>query len=85
MKIREIIEKRPQQPTTIQPSLVKQQARIAGVVNKIAASDTQQAPTVDEKALAFRAYCEKKKLTDKNYAARLRQQLANVEAVAGKA
>ena len=79
MKISEIVEARPAQRTAIQPTVVKQQARIAGVVNQIAASDTQQAPTEDEKVLAFAAYCEKKKQTDRNYAARLRQQLVKAE------
>jgi hypothetical protein len=80
MKIREIIEPRPQQSAAIQPSLVKQQARVGQVVAQIAASDQQQAPTEMEKVMAMRQYANMKKRTDKAYRQRLRQQLANAEA-----
>lgn len=44
---------------------------------KVAASDQQQPATEIEKVLAMRRYSDLKKQTDKNYAARLRQQLTN--------
>jgi hypothetical protein len=79
MKVREIIEAAPQRPVAVPPSIVKQQGRVGQVVAKIAASDQQQPATEMEKVLAMRRYSDLKKQTDKNYAARLRQQLANAE------
>lgn len=79
MKVKEIIEARQQQPVAVPPSLVKQQGRVGQVVAQIAASDQQQPSTEMEKVLAMRCYSDLKKQTDKNYAARLRQQLANAE------
>ena len=80
MKIREIIEAAPQRPVAVPPSIVKQQGRVSQVVAKIAASDQQKPATEMEKVLAMRRYSDLKKQTDRNYAARLRQQLANAEA-----
>lgn len=80
MKVREIIEAAPQRPVVVPPSVVKQQGRVGQVVAKIAASDQQQPATEMEKVLAMRRYSDLKKQTEKNYAARLRQQLANAEA-----
>jgi hypothetical protein len=57
-----------------------QQGRVGQVVAKIAASDQQKPATEMEKVLAMRRYSDLKKRTDKNYAARLRQQLATVDA-----
>jgi hypothetical protein len=48
-------------------------------VAKIAASDQQQPATEMEKVLAMRRYSNLKKMSDRNYAARLRQQLANTQ------
>jgi hypothetical protein len=78
MKVREIIEAM-QQPVAVPPSIVKQQGRVSQVVAKIAASDQRQPATEMEKVLAMRRYSDLKKRTDKNYAARLRQQLANAQ------
>jgi hypothetical protein len=79
MKIREITEAAPPGTGAVQPSVVKQQGRVGQVVAKIAASDQQKPATEMEKVLAMRRYSDLKKQTDKNYAARLRQQLANAE------
>lgn len=79
MKVREIIEAAPQRPVAVPPSIVKQQGRVSQVVAKIAASDQQKPATEMEKVLAMRRYSDLKKQTDKNYATRLRQQLANAE------
>ena len=62
------------------PDVVKQNARVTSVVSDIAASDAQQAPTEFDKVLAMQRYSKLKKQTNKNYAQRLRQQLANAEA-----
>jgi len=53
--------------------------RVRQVVAQIAASDQQKPVTEKEKVLAMWRYRELKKQTDKNYAARLRQQLAKAE------
>jgi hypothetical protein len=82
MKIREITEAAAPGTVAVQPSVVKQQGRVGQVVAKIAASDQQKPATEIEKVLAMRRYSDLKKQTDKNYAARLRQQLANAEATA---
>jgi hypothetical protein len=67
---------------TIQPGIVKQQNRINNLVKQIAVSSNHPQPaTDDETALAFEKYCQLKKQTDKNYAERLRQQLAQAETV----
>jgi len=57
----------------LQPDLLKQQARIAKVVNRIAATDVQE-PTDDEKAIAMMQYSELKKRNNKLYAQKLQQQ-----------
>jgi hypothetical protein len=80
VKVREIVEAQQQQPVAVPPSIVKQQGRVSQVVAKIAASDQQKPATEMEKVLAMRRYSDLKKQTDKDYAARLRQQLANAEA-----
>ena len=74
MKINEIIANAPQN-NRLQPSVVKQQARVGKVVAQIAASDQQQAPTELDKVLAMRSYANMKKRADRTYAERLRQQL----------
>ena len=79
VKVREIVEAQQQQPVAVPPSIVKQQGRVGQVVAKIAASDQQKPATEMEKVLAMRRYSDLKKQTDKTYAARLRQQLANAE------
>ncbi len=79
MKIKEIIAPM-RQVLDVKPTVVKQQGKVLGVVNQIAASDAQQPPTEFEKVLAMRSYSNLKKRTDKTYAQRLRQQLANAEA-----
>lgn len=76
MKISEIVNNTTSRPAAMQPSVVKQQARVAQVVSDIAANDTKQAPTEMDKVLAIRSYANIKKRTDKNYAARLQQQLS---------
>ena len=80
MKIREITEAAAPGAVAVQPSIVKQQGRVGQVVAQIAASDQQKPATEMEKVLAMRRYSELKKQTDKNYVARLRQQLAGAEA-----
>lgn len=80
VKVREITEAAPQRPVAVPPSLVKQQGRVGQVVAQIAASDQQKPATEMEKVLAMRRYSDLKKQTDKDYAARLRQQLANAAA-----
>lgn len=80
MKIREIIEAATQRPVAVPPSIVKQQGRVGQVVAQIAASDQQKPATEMEKVLAMRRYSYLKKQTDRNYAARLRRQLASAEA-----
>ena len=77
MKINEVIVSKPQKAATVQPTVVQQQRKVAGVVGQIAASDAQQPPTELEKVLALRQMAALKKRTDKIYAARLQQQLAN--------
>ena len=79
MKVREIIEAAPQRPVAAPPSLVKQQGRVGQVMAKIAASDQKKPATEMEKVLAMRRYSDLKKQTNRNYAAQLRQQLANAE------
>lgn len=79
MKIKEIIVPT-KQVLDVKPSVVKQQGKVLGVVNQIAASDAQQPPTEMEKVLAMRSYSDLKKRTNQTYAQRLRQQLANAEA-----
>ena len=81
MKINEIVANAPQN-NRLQPSVVKQQARVGKVVGQIAASDQQQAPTELDKVLAIRSYANMKKRADRTYAERLRQQLATAEAAA---
>ncbi len=77
VKVREIVEAQQQQAVAVPPSIVKQQGRVSQVVAKIAASDQQKPATEMEKVLAMRRYSDLKKQTDRNYAARLRLQLAN--------
>ena len=77
MKVREVIEGVQQQKVVqVLPTAVKQQARVGAIVGQIAASDNQRPPTEFEKVMAFRRYCDLRKQTDANYAARLQQQLA---------
>jgi hypothetical protein len=78
MKICEIIANVPQN-NRLQPSMVKQQARVGKVVAQIAASDQKQQPTEMDKVMAMRSYATMKKQNDKLYAQRLRQQLASAE------
>ena len=78
MKIKEIIAPT-RQVLDVKPSVVKQQGKVLGVVNQIAASDAQPPPTELEKVLAMRQMAALKKRTDRSYAQRLRQQLANAE------
>ena len=79
MKINEIVANAPQS-NRVQPSVVKQQARVGKVVAQIAASDQKQQPTEMDKVMAMRRYADLKKQTDKIYAQRLRQQLASADA-----
>lgn len=81
MKINEIINNS-KRPAVVQPTIVKQQARVASVVGQIAASDAKQAPTEMDKVMAMRKYADIKKRTNKNYAERLRQQLAIAQGAA---
>ena len=77
MKIKEVISNN--QPAQVQPSVVQRQARVAKVINQRVASDQQQAPSEMDKVMAMRKMATMKKQTDRNYAARLRRQLANAE------
>ena len=79
MKINEIIANKPQKAATVQPTVMKQQGKVAAVVNQIAASDARQPATELEKVLAMRQMSALQKRTDKTYAEKLRQQLANAE------
>ena len=79
MKIKEIIESTQENVVTMQPSVVKQQARVSKVVRDIATSDAKQVPSEMDKVMAMRSYATMKKRADKQYAERLRQQLANAE------
>lgn len=79
MKVCEIIANTAQRPVAVQPSVVKQQAQVGKVMANIAASDQQKPPTELEKVLAMRNVNKLRKRTDKAYAERLRQQLANAE------
>lgn len=65
---------------TIQPDLVKQQARIAKVVNRLCATDVQE-PTDDEKAIAMMQYSELKRRNNKLYAQKLQQQAKQATAL----
>ena len=75
MKINEIILKASQQPATVQPSVVNQQARVAKVMNDIAVSANNKAPTEEEKVLAIRNIADQKQRNNREYAARLAKQL----------
>jgi hypothetical protein len=77
MKVNEVIQQR--RPARVQPSVVTQQAKVAGVVGQIAVSDQQQPPTEMDKVMAMRQYAAVKKQTDRAYAERLRQLLATAE------
>ncbi len=79
MKINEVIVSKPQKAATVQPTVVQQQRKVAGVVGQIAVSDARQPATELEKVLAMRQMSALQKRTDKTYAEKLRQQLANAE------
>ena len=79
MKIKEIIAPT-RQVLDVKPTVVQQQGKVLRVVNQIAASDARQPPNEMDKVLAMRSYSDLKKRTDRAYAQRLRQQLANAEA-----
>jgi hypothetical protein len=74
MKIREVVSPT-KQVLNVQPNLVKQQQRVANVVQQIAASDQQQAPTEMDKVLAMRQVSAMEKQADKNYVIGLQRQL----------
>ncbi len=74
MKIREVVSPT-KQVLNVQPNLVKQQQRVANVVQQIAASDQQRAPTEMDKVLAMRQMSAMEKQADKNYVIGLQRQL----------
>jgi len=74
MKIKEVIAPKPAQ---VQPSLVQRQVRVQQIINQRAASEQQQPPSEMDRVMAMRQMAAMKKQTDKNYAERLRLQLAN--------
>ena len=78
MKISEVITNNPKKLGVL-PDAVRQDARVASVISKTAASDAVQKATGQDKAMAFMKYCELKKRANKNYVALLQQQLANAE------
>jgi hypothetical protein len=81
MRINEVITERTRQVIDVQPATVDSQQRITGIVNQLAAADQKPKPTTDdEKAMAFAQFSNIKRQAATNYAKRLRQQLANVEA-----
>jgi len=80
MKVNEVIQQ--QRPVQVQPSVVTQQRKVAGVVGQIAASDQQQPPTEMDKVMAMRQHAAMKKQTDRTYAERLRQLLTKAETAA---
>ena len=79
MKIKEIVLDAVQQSAVVQPSVVTQQSRVAQVANRLAAGQQQKPPTELEVVLAMRRNSALKKRTDRAYAERLRQQLANAD------
>ena len=83
MKVCEVIGNRQRRPAAVQPSVVTQQAKVAGVVGQLAASEQQQPPTEMDMVMGMRRYSDLKKLTDKTYAERLRQLLATAEGATG--
>lgn len=62
-----------QRRQVLQPDLLKQQARVTKVVNRLAATDVQQ-PTEDDIAIGMMRYSELKKRNNKLYAQQLQQQ-----------
>jgi len=74
MKVFEVIGTQAMQPTA-----AAQQARINKVVQQRIASQAQLPATELDKVLAMRQAADLQKRTDKAYAKRLRQQLANAQ------
>lgn len=74
MRIREIVATEALNDIRIQPSAVSQQARVAGVIKNIAASDAQKPATEMDKVLAMMTYKKQQKAVDKRYAQQLKQQ-----------
>jgi len=64
----------------VQPSVAQGQAKVAQLVNQIAASDQQRPPTAEEKVIAQMQYANMKKQADRTYAAQLQQQLIAIQA-----
>jgi len=64
----------------VQPSAAQGQAKVAQLVNQIAASDQQRPPTAEEKVIARMQYANMKKQADRTYAAQLQQQLNAIQA-----
>jgi hypothetical protein len=82
MKVFEVIGNPQQQaqPVAVQPTAVKQQARVGRVMQQIAVSDAQpQPPTEMDMVMAMRKMHAKRKQADQAYAKRLRTQSANAE------
>jgi hypothetical protein len=73
MKVSEVVSPT-KQVLNVQPSIVKQQRRVGQVVQQIAASDQQQAPTEMDKVLAMRRMSAMQKQADRNYARQLKRQ-----------
>lgn len=64
----------------VQPNAVQQQARVAQVVDRIAASDQHKQPTEMDKVLAMRSYAEMKRQAKRRYIDALRIRLAAADA-----
>lgn len=77
----EVLGSVPKRPAVVLPTAVKQQQRINGVMQQMAADDAKPRPATEtEKMLAMRQMAAKKKQADMIYAQRARQQLINADA-----
>ena len=82
MKVNEVIGSKQRRIGAVQQSVLVQQAKVAGVVGQLAASEQHQPPTEMDKVMAMRRYSDLKKQSNKAHAEGLRQQLAKAEAMA---
>ena len=81
VKVFEVLGSAPKQPAVVLPAAVKQQQRVNGVVQQLAADDAKPKPATEmELVLAMRQMSAKRKQADFAYAQRMRQQLANADA-----
>jgi hypothetical protein len=70
-----------QQPAAVVPTAMKQQQRVNGVMQQIAAADAKPQPATEmDKILAMRQMAAQKKQADLVYAQRARRQAAYAQA-----